>query len=273
MATRKKITRKEIRQPDEFLTLSARAIEFVQAHTREIAIGIGALLVAGLLFWAGSAYTNRREAKAAHLLAQAQALLHPAPDAREGEPDPAAEGKADPEAESGAVALLEDLVENYKRTEASGTARILLAQRYYEAGNIEGAIETYKRSLKRGNRKAELKAMAWEGLAYAYEAEKDFQQALGWYEKLSRSSLTHFQGWAYLGMARCYEKLGENRKAIDAYRSLLAEHPQHPWAPEAQASIARITQSLEAENTPEALPTEEPREAQKEQAGKDGEND
>jgi len=247
MATTKRITRKEIKQPDEFITFSARAIEFAQAHTREIIIGVASVLALGLLIWAVSAYSNKKEAQASLLLAQAQALLQPiSTQTQAGQPVPA-EAKSDPEAAARALALLQDVAENYKRTEASRVARILLGQRYYEEGDYDAAIDTYEAFLKKANPKPELKAMAREGLAYAHEAREDFAQAAVCYEELSKSSLTNVQGWACLGMARCYERLGEEKKATDAYRTLLADHPQHPKAEEARANIARLTQSLDEE--------------------------
>ncbi len=245
MATTKRITRKEIKQPDEFITFSARAIEFAQAHIREIIIGVASVLALGLLIWAVSAYSNKKEAQASRLLAQAQSLLHPiSTRAAEGQAVPT-EPQADPEATAQALVLLQDVVENYKRTEASKVARILLGQRYYEEGHYDAAIDTYEAFLKKANRKPELKAMAREGLAYAHEAKEDFAQAAICYEELSKSSLTNAQGWACLGMARCYERLGEVQKATDAYRTLLADHPQHPKAEEARANIARLTSSLD----------------------------
>jgi len=248
MATTKKITRKEIKQPDEFITFSARVIEFAQAHTRELIIGVASVLALALLIWAMSAYSNKKEAQASRLLAQAQALLHPIstePEAGQAVP---AEVQADPEAAAKALVLLQDVVENYKRTEASEVARIILGQRYYGQGDYDAAIDTYDAFLGKASRKPELTAMAREGLAYAHEAKEDFAQAAICYEELSKSSLTNVQGWAYLGMARCYEKLGEVRKATDAYRTLLADQPQHPKAAEARASIARLTASLDAEH-------------------------
>ena len=257
MATTKRITRKEIKQPDEFITFSARAIEFSQAHTREITIGVASVLVLGLLAWAVSAYSNKKEAQAARLLAQAQALLQPiSTEAQAGQPVPA-EAKADPEAAARALVLLLDVVENYKRTEASKVARILVGQRYYEAGDYDAAIDTYEAFLKKANPKPELKAMAREGLAYAHEAKEDFEQAAICYEELSKSSLTWVQGWGCLGMARCYERLGEIQKATDAYRTLLADHPQHPKAEEARANMARLTSPLDAVQLEKAHPTQE----------------
>lgn len=249
MATTKRITRKEIKQPDEFITFSARAIEFALAHRREIIIGVASVLALCLLIWAVSAYSNKKEAQASRLLAQAQALLQPiSPEAQAGQSVPA-EGQADPEKAAQALVLLQDVAENYKRTEAGKVAQILLGQRYYEEGNYDAAIDTYGAFLKKA-KKPELKAMAREGLAYAHEAKDDFSQAAICYEKLSKSSLTNVQGWAYLGLARCYERLGEIQKATDAYRTLLSEHPQHPKAEEARANLARLTQSLLDEEAP-----------------------
>jgi tetratricopeptide (TPR) repeat protein len=215
------------------------------------------VLALGLLIWAVSAYSNKKEAQASRLLAQAQALLHPiSTEAEAGQPVPA-EPQADPEEAARALTLLQDVAENYKRTEAGKVARILLGQRYYEEGDYDAAIDTYEAFLKKANPKPELKAMAREGLAYAHEAKEDFAQAAICYEQLSKSSLTNVQGWAYLGMARCYERLGEVQKATDAYRTLLADHPQHPKAEEARANIARLTASLDAERPEKDDPLDE----------------
>ena len=141
-------------------------------------------------------------------------------------------------------------------------ARILLGEQYYKQGNYDGAIAAYDGFLKKVSRKPELTAMAQEGLAYSYEAKGDFSQALTYYEKLSRTSLANMQGWAYMGMARCYERLGELQKAVDAYRALLTHDPQHPKAEEARANIARITQSLETSGPPTSSSPAEQKAAQ-----------
>jgi tetratricopeptide (TPR) repeat protein len=245
MATTKKISRKELKQPDEFVSFSVRAIEYAQGHSREIIIGIASVVVLSLLIWAWTAYAEKKEVAASRLVAQAQSLLKPSSPggvAEQAGIDPSAR---DPEAEGRAREILEDVVDNYGRTSACPVARILLGQIYYDKGDYDKAIVTYEEVLKGKNRKPELTALAWEGLAYAHEAKEDFTEALGCYQELAKMPLTNIQGWAYMGVARCYEKLQEYEKALDAYRTLLVEQPQHPRAPEARATIARISQSLE----------------------------
>jgi tetratricopeptide (TPR) repeat protein len=241
MATAKKVSRKELKQPDEFLSLSARAIEYAQLHSREIIIGIASIVVVSLLIWAWTAYQEKKERTASRLVAEAQSLWKPSsPGEVAGQAgiDPPSE---DPEAENRAREILEDVIDNYRRTSACPVARILLGQIYYEKGEYDKAIETYEDFLKTGNQKPELTALAWEGLAYSHEAKEDFTKALGCYEELTQMTLSNVQGWAYLGLARCYERVQEYEKALDAYRTLLADQPQHPKAPEVRATIARIT--------------------------------
>jgi len=244
MATTKKVSRKELKQPDEFVSFWVRVIEYAQQHLRGIIIGIASVVVLSLAIWAWTAYAEKKETTASRLVAQAQSLWKPS--SPEGVTGLAGiDGpKEDPEAENRARVILEDVVDQYNRTSACPVARILLGQIYYEKGDYDKAIGTYEEVLKGKNRKPELRALAWEGLAYSHEAKEDFTEALGCYQELTQMNLTNIQGWAYMGQARCYEKLKEYEKALDAYRALLTEQPQHPRAPEARATIARITQSL-----------------------------
>jgi tetratricopeptide (TPR) repeat protein len=250
MATAKKISRKELKEPDEFITFWARAVEFAQLHSLRIVIGVASVLVVLLLIWAGAAYSEKREAQAARLLAQAQALLQPtSPEDQQRQDDPQAKGRG--------LEILVDLVENYERTKACGVARILLGQGYYEQEKYDEAIAVYDAFLKKKEPVPKLTAMAWEGLAYSHEAKQDYRQAVICYEKLSQMALSNVHPWAYMGMARCYEKLGKPEKAIDAYRALLADHANHSKAPEAKASIARIAQSVDGTGFPQPEPSQE----------------
>ena len=71
MATTKKISRKELKQPDEFISFWGRTIEFAQLHRREILIGISTAAVVALLVWAVSAHSRKRQEKASDLVTQA----------------------------------------------------------------------------------------------------------------------------------------------------------------------------------------------------------
>jgi tetratricopeptide (TPR) repeat protein len=253
MATTKRISRKELKQPDEFVSFWATAFEFARIHQREMFIGASVVVVLFLLVWAGTAYSKKKETTASGLLAQAQSLLQPSPAAKAAMAA-AEEPPVDAASRERALEILEEVVEDYRRTKACRVGRILLGQLYFENGDYDKAIVTYEGFLESRDRKPELTAMAWEGLAYSHEAKGEFAKALASYERMGESALTNVQGWAYMGVARCSEKLGKPEKALEAYRSLLADHPQHPRAAEARASIARISQSLDGAASPEPAP-------------------
>jgi len=244
MAAAKKVSRKELKQPDEFLSFSARVIEYAQLHSRELLIGLASIVVLSLLVWGWTAYQEKKERTASQLLAQAQSLWKPSFPGEATEQAGIDQPREDPEAKKRALEILEEIVDNYRRTSACPVARILSGQILYERGEYDKAIATYEDFVKHRHQKPQLMALAWEGLAYSHEAKEDFAKALGCYEELTQMTLTNVQGWAYLGLARCYEKLQEYEKALDAYRTLLTHQPEHPKAPEARATIARITQLL-----------------------------
>lgn len=241
----KKITRKEIKQPDEFITLWSRVFEFAVQHKKEAFWILGGLLALAILISAWTVYSQTREQKAMALLGEAQELLGSA--LTEQNKEGAAK---DPEK---ATELLRRLAEEYGGSHAAQMGRVLLGNVYYHQGEVARAIETFREFLDRGYDVPELKGLVWEGLAYCYEALGRYEEAAEHYRNASDVTPSYSPGWALLGLARCHEKLGNFGQAAEDYRKLLADHPQHPKAGEASAGIARITQ-LDAGKDPGSQP-------------------
>ncbi len=235
----KKISRKELKEPDEFVAFWDRAIGYLISHKRESLQVVTGLLVAVLVISMAILYFQKREKTASRLLGQAQTLLSPARAAGVAEAikvDTSAESE---EAKQG-FELLKSLVEDYGGTHSGQKGRILLGDIYYEKGELDAAVDTYRGFLKGRGQPAILTALAWDGLAHTHEAKGDFGEALECYEELSRMDLTYMQGWALIGVARCNEKLDKPEAALEAYRTLLASDPQHARVDIAKAGIARL---------------------------------
>ena len=244
MATAKKLTRRELKEPDEFITLWSRIVEYVSSNRQKVLVWAGCVLALVLVGWGISAYLQQREQRASTLLGEAQAHLRlPVPVSEDGSPL-ATEPTRDPEQEAKAIETLEDLVDRYGSTHASLVGRLLLGDLLYRRGEMDGALRMYREIIDKAGQTSELAALAWKGMTYAQEEKGEYTQALASYERVAHSRLTYLQGWGWLGVARCQEKLGEADKALDSYRRLLSEYPQHPRAAEAKASIARIQQTL-----------------------------
>ncbi len=48
---KKGLTRKEIKQPDEFVSLLTRMLDFYETHKKKVLLGIGAVILIGLVVW------------------------------------------------------------------------------------------------------------------------------------------------------------------------------------------------------------------------------
>jgi len=230
---RKRITKKEIKKPDEFVSFWVRAYEYAQEHSRTVIVASAAIVAVAALAWSLHAYHEKKARDSSRLLSKAQMALLAGREGASGE-------KNRGEAES----ILTDLTSRYKSTPAALVARVLLGNVYYQRGDFEKSIETYRSLAALKPKDPMLRAMAYEGLAYSYEQKGDWAGALASYQELAASQLEHFSQEGMWGMARCYEREGKPENALDVYRQFLAKYPQSPRAEEARVLVARISSTL-----------------------------
>jgi len=242
MKDKKRSIRKELKEPDEFVSFWNRVIGYVLEHKREFAYGAAGAVLLVLLISAGSAYLENRERKAAALFARVRGVLQTAGPAVPAAGLQTGSSSEDPAKKQEAVTTLEMIVDDYSGTSAGQQSRLLLGQVYFERGEHDAALEVYQDLLEKGKVPVEIKALAWEGLAYVHEEKGDVENAIPWYQKLTQADSSYIRPWAWMGLGRCYEQTGQPEQALDAYHRFLADFPNHPQASEAKASISKISQ-------------------------------
>jgi tetratricopeptide (TPR) repeat protein len=67
-------------------------------------------------------------------------------------------------------------------------------------------------------------------LGYAYEAKKEYETALEYFEKISMGSDPVLRAEALFNMGRLYAALGNAEKSQQAYRKIVADSPQSFYA-------------------------------------------
>lgn len=183
---------------------------------RNVALAVALVVAAGVV-WAGVSWWLAREsAQAAELYADALAQLGPADAAT-----------ADSGARAAAAARLEILLVEHPSAPVAATAAYELANLRYADRDWPGARAAYELALAK-TRSPTLRAMARLGLAYAWEAEKDFAHAV----EVLRTALTGRKPNDFLyeelmlGLGRAHELAGQKDEAVEIYRRLLREAPQ-----------------------------------------------
>lgn len=216
---RQRITRKELlKEPDQFLTQSALAFEWVKNHGRKIVYGVIGLLVLIGFITAWTSWQRSRRQHAAVRLHEALKLIEaPAPQANQTAPVPSLDsGKA--------IEKLREITEHYGGTPAGARAYWHLGHLYFEKGDAQAALVAYQQARDRFPRQQPLSVtLAALNVGYAQEATGACEQAIDSYASVQQSSFAWLHGEAYLGMGRCYEASGAKDKAIDVYSRALAD--------------------------------------------------
>jgi tetratricopeptide (TPR) repeat protein len=116
---------------------------------------------------------------------------------------------------------LDEVITKFPRTPSGKLSLLYKGNVHLRLGEFDKAVQAYQAFLQKGGKEKLYQVFAMEGLGYAYEGKKDYGKASDAYQKIVHMG-DHFQmATAYLGLGRCYEKLGKNKEALENYRSFL----------------------------------------------------
>lgn len=221
MAEKIKYTRKDLKGPDEFISILGRATEWGRENRGKVIAAVTAvvLLLGGVL--GTRAYLAWQEAKASkdlwpHLNRAREVLQAPS--------------AADP----GKLAQLEQFLTAYVNlhpTEKTTVfARYYLGSIAYLRGNYELSSVQFRAAM--GGLPADEESimvyLVRQGLAQALEARGDLAGALAAYRDAAAHSAGELRTQPWMGEARILALLGKQSEAIERYRSILRENPDSP---------------------------------------------
>jgi tetratricopeptide (TPR) repeat protein len=218
LATRHKISRKELKQPDEFQTVFETAALFFELHLTEVLLGAAALLVVVAIALSFLYYEAQRGRAASARFDQALSELQG--------------GKYE-----SAEKELSSLAADEPHRAVGRLANLYLANAYLAQKEPAKAREALLRYLA-GDDASVFRGAALDDLAVTYEELGDYKQAEATYRQASAIEGPE-QARAELGMARMLQKQGKRDEAVAVYRDFLA---QHPYAPERTLVMETLAQ-------------------------------
>ncbi|MGW8188259.1 MAG: tetratricopeptide repeat protein, partial [Desulfobacterales bacterium] len=209
-----------LKEPDEFLTLSARLFQFVVKHKFQMLAVLGGVILI-VLAVSGWRYHSRQRANES--LAQLQKSWNRYQTLRNGQDKDPVLAFQEVRAE------FEQLIADSGDEPGGKMARVIFADICFDAGEADKAIALYKSALE-DFKQPFYRDQILNGLGYAYEAKKEYNTALEYFEKISEGSDPVLKAEALYNMGRLYAALGATEKSQQAYQKIVTDSPQSFYA-------------------------------------------
>jgi predicted negative regulator of RcsB-dependent stress response len=220
VSTEPKIRRKDLRQPDEFVTLSRQAIEWTEKNRTAVIGGT----VAAVLLLAAIAVYSALAASRTEAAAQADQAAHVL----------FADGKY-----AEAATAFQSVTSQYGGTSYGPLAQLELGHAQLRAGNAAEAATAYQKFLD-GSAPAEwLRQSALNGLARATERTGDLTAARSHFAAAATAPGPYGDA-ALLGEAHAAAAAGDAARARDLYVQFLEKYPTSDLREVATLRLARL---------------------------------
>jgi predicted negative regulator of RcsB-dependent stress response len=205
VARTERIRRKDLRQPDEFMTLSRRAVVYAEDNRTTVFLVGGAivLVLAAVLIY--RAVRASRETAASRAYAAAHVFME---DRKYSE----------------AAGAFQAVADGYGSTGYAALAQLQAANALLAADRAAEAATAYQKFLDSGPPTDYLRQLALTRLAHAHEKNDKPQEALAAYGEAAALS-GPFVEEALLGQARAAEAAGDAAHAKALYEQFLTKFP------------------------------------------------
>ena len=215
---RKRVTRKDLRQPDSFITFTSRFVEFFKENRRWIVAVAAAcvVLVLALLGW--NQFRERQDRLASEAYSRALRAYQ----------------REDYET---ALHNLEEVV-GYRWSRYRPLGMLYTAQAYLHLQKPAEAVSVLENLLD-ASLDSYLRQLALFTLGHAKALEDGCSQATGPFAEAARME-GPLGGEALLGKARCNAESGATKEAVEDYRDYLRRYPESDRATEISLRIQEL---------------------------------
>jgi tetratricopeptide (TPR) repeat protein len=220
------LSRKDLKRPDEFITLTHRAWAFLQDNARyAVLVGAGAgTILAVVAAW--TYFSDKRAGGATAELGQIldryarPIVVGPAPDGGTAEP----EFRSLKERCDAVLSDLDKLTKDYAGSPVAGAGALLRASCLLDAGRDDDAIKAYRAYLGAADGSDPYRFLAHEGLGYAYEHQRKWKEATDEFRGMAPEG-SSYRDRAMWHEARLLERQGRKDEARALYGQILEKFP------------------------------------------------
>lgn len=212
---KKKIKRKELlKEPDEFLTFSARMLQWMAQNRDRILWGVGVVMFIAAAVSGWVYYRKIKEDRAVAAFGKIMTAYR-----QMGE-----DAASDPQA--GRVKeMLAAFVDDYAGTGSGRMARVLLANLYFRTGDPDAAIMAYRRALEDYEDHPLIQNLILSGLGHAYLKKGQSDEAARYFQRVAAGDAPLLKSEALFILAQLSGKSGNPGDTAVHLKKILSEFP------------------------------------------------
>ena len=215
MAKKKKVSRKKLlKEPDEFITLSGKMIQFAMQHKTQLTYGVGIVIALVVLIAGYRFFAIRSENKSLVLFDQAVSKYEASIRTRDIN-----------QAYQSVIKDFQVILDKYGNKEGGKLARVTFANICFDAGEYGEALKLYEDSLKNFEDQPMIYNLILSGLGYANGQLNENQRAVTYFEKIVARDDQILRDEALFNLGLLYEKLGETEKSERAFDQIASDFP------------------------------------------------
>ena len=208
---KKRVTRKQLlKEPDEFMTVTGKIIQFAKTYQTYFLYGAGALLLVLVIISGTRFYINWKEKKAFAALDQATSQY-----------ENIVSKKGDLAA---AKNNFQEIVEKYSGYDGGRLARVIYANICFASGDFDTAIAHYTKALEDFGENPSLKPFLQSSIGYAYLSKKDYQAAADHFTKIVSDPDAFMKDEALFNLGQIYAKQGNIEKSRESFKKILTDY-------------------------------------------------
>ncbi len=206
--------KRELGEPDEFITFSNKLLKLVGENRRKIVSTAGIVIALIVVFSGIRLYSVQTEKKAFAMLENGMKKYEKSL----GSDDPVKvylDVKTD----------FQFILDEYPRMKAGKIARMVFANICYAAGEYDVAIDMYHQSLEDFEERPFYRYLVLNSLAYAYEQKKDYAHAVNYMEMINSGPDLEMKDDVFFTLGRLYSANNDTDKKMEFFKKIIDEYP------------------------------------------------
>jgi predicted negative regulator of RcsB-dependent stress response len=210
MATRVKIKRKDLKEPDQFISTTDVVVAYFSQHKKVLVSGIAAFVLI-VLAAIGAQYNAKVKSLRMESLYFEMEKVRSAKDIQSAK----------------VTDKMEKLLAKFSEGQQKQRATLMLADEFYRTREYDHAISLYLGLLGSARPDQISYQLANTGMAYSLEGKKDYKQAIAAYKTIIENPSGYPLFHIYLSLARCHELNDDQNGALLTLREMKAKFSGH----------------------------------------------